>query len=106
MMIDPEGSMESTSHNGNVFNTPSDDPWYTNSGENTPRNSESKGYTANYNMYNNNELNNTVLFSNDEDYENEPPLMEELGVRFDHIWSKTQAVLYPTQVLKFCLNLL
>lgn len=29
-----------------------------------------------------------------EDYENEPPLLEELGVRFDHISSKTQAVLY------------
>jgi hypothetical protein len=27
-----------------------------------------------------------------EDYENEPPLLEELGIRFDHIWSKTQAV--------------
>jgi hypothetical protein len=29
----------------------------------------------------------------DDDYENEPPLLEELGIHFDHIWSKTQAVI-------------
>ena len=34
----------------------------------------------------------------DDDYENEPPLLEELGIRFDHIWSKTQAVINPTKV--------
>lgn len=34
----------------------------------------------------------------DEDYENEPPLLEELGIRFDHIWMKTQAVLYLNKV--------
>lgn len=34
----------------------------------------------------------------DNDYENEPPLLEELGIRFDHIWSKTQAVINPTKV--------
>lgn len=27
--------------------------------------------------------------------ENEPPLLEELGVNFDHIWQKTMAVLNP-----------
>jgi hypothetical protein len=31
----------------------------------------------------------------EEDYDNEPPLLEELGVRFDHIWAKTQAVIHP-----------
>jgi hypothetical protein len=36
-----------------------------------------------------------------EDYETEPPLLEELGIRFDHIWSKTQAVVNPTQVCRF-----
>ena len=30
-----------------------------------------------------------------EDYENEPPLMEELGINFDHIKQKTLAVLNP-----------
>ncbi|OQR82327.1 hypothetical protein ACHHYP_16226 [Achlya hypogyna] len=33
----------------------------------------------------------------DEDYENEPPLLEELGVNFGHIWMKTQSVLLPTK---------
>ena len=34
------------------------------------------------------------------DYDNEPPLLEELGIRFDHIWSKTQAVVNPTKKLR------
>lgn len=34
----------------------------------------------------------------DEDFGNEPPLLEELGIRFDHIWSKTQAVIVPSKV--------
>lgn len=33
------------------------------------------------------------------DYDSEPPLLEELGINFDHIWAKTQAVLIPTKVL-------
>lgn len=33
----------------------------------------------------------------DEDYENEPPLLEELGINFEHIWSKTLAVIIPTK---------
>ena len=32
-----------------------------------------------------------------EDYENEPPLLEELGINFDHIKQKTLAVLNPLQ---------
>jgi hypothetical protein len=36
--------------------------------------------------------------SEEEDYANEPPLLEELGIRFDHIWSKTHAVITPTHV--------
>ncbi|CAM9635032.1 unnamed protein product [Choristocarpus tenellus] len=32
-----------------------------------------------------------------EDYENEPPLMEELEINFEHIWSKTMAVILPTK---------
>uniref|UniRef100_A0A0N5AWC3 Protein YIPF n=1 Tax=Syphacia muris TaxID=451379 RepID=A0A0N5AWC3_9BILA len=30
-----------------------------------------------------------------EDYDNEPPLLEELGINFSHIWEKTLAVLNP-----------
>lgn len=33
----------------------------------------------------------------DEDYANEPPLLEELGINFEHIWSKTLAVILPTK---------
>ena len=35
----------------------------------------------------------------EDDYDNELPLLEELGIRFDHIWSKTQAVINPTKKL-------
>ncbi|KAK3099603.1 hypothetical protein FSP39_006900 [Pinctada imbricata] len=31
----------------------------------------------------------------EDDYENEPPLLEELGINFDHIRQKTMAVLNP-----------
>jgi len=31
----------------------------------------------------------------EEDYENEPPLLEELGINFQHIWVKTKGVLVP-----------
>lgn len=33
----------------------------------------------------------------DEDYANEPPLLEELGINFEHIGSKTLAVILPTK---------
>ena len=31
----------------------------------------------------------------EEDFENEPPLLEELGINFEHILTKTTAVLIP-----------
>jgi hypothetical protein len=34
-----------------------------------------------------------------ESYDDEPPLLEELGIHFDHILMKTQAVMYPTKQL-------
>jgi len=33
----------------------------------------------------------------DEDYTNEPPLLEELGIHFDHIWLRTLSVLFPNK---------
>ncbi len=33
----------------------------------------------------------------EEDYSNEPPLLEELGINFEHIWAKTRAVMIPTR---------
>jgi hypothetical protein len=35
------------------------------------------------------------MSSVEEDYDNEPPLLEELGVNFPHIYSKSRAVLFP-----------
>ncbi|TMW61626.1 hypothetical protein Poli38472_010689 [Pythium oligandrum] len=40
---------------------------------------------------------NYAANGDDEEYENEPPLLEELGINFDHIWLKTQSVLLPTK---------
>ncbi len=39
--------------------------------------------------------NNYNIASYGEDYDNEPPLLEELGVNFPHIYSKSRAVLFP-----------
>ena len=39
--------------------------------------------------------NNPSTISYEEDYDNEPPLLEELGVNFPHIYSKSRAVLFP-----------
>lgn len=90
------GDPESTPSKDSVFRFDStaqaEDPWYTNSGNDSPI--ESKGYNNNYGAYNN--MNGSNFY--EEDYENEPPLLEELGIRFDHIYSKTHAVMYPTQV--------
>ncbi|CAM9577286.1 unnamed protein product, partial [Ectocarpus sp. 13 AM-2016] len=38
-----------------------------------------------------------AILEDEEDYENEPPLLEELGINFEHIWSKTLAVILPTK---------
>lgn len=36
----------------------------------------------------------------EDDIDNEPPLLEELGINFEHILLKTQAVLYPNRTLE------
>ncbi|KAL3792323.1 hypothetical protein HJC23_006235 [Cyclotella cryptica] len=38
---------------------------------------------------------NKTMSVPEEDYDNEPPLLEELGVNFPHIYSKSRAVLFP-----------
>ena len=43
--------------------------------------------------FDNNTANSTNYY--EEDYDNEPPLLEELGVNFPHIYSKSRAVLFP-----------
>lgn len=44
-------------------------------------------------IYNSGGNNPTMTY--EEDYDNEPPLLEELGVNFPHIYSKSRAVLFP-----------
>ncbi|RLN52857.1 hypothetical protein BBJ29_005317 [Phytophthora kernoviae] len=34
---------------------------------------------------------------NEDEFANEPPLLEELGINFEHIWAKTVSVLLPTK---------
>lgn len=77
---------------------PTEDLWYTSNGRESPMyssyNSSAGGFTANDSQ--------TTYGSSmtmgggdpiEDDFENEPPLLEELGIRFDHIWAKTQAVI-------------
>jgi len=40
---------------------------------------------------------NKGLYGVDEDFTNEPPLLEELGIHFDHIWLRTLSVLFPNK---------
>jgi hypothetical protein len=92
---------------GGDFN---DDPWYKGSPQASPIGGQTTNPGGGYpNYYSNatNSMNSGIASSygvagGEEDYDNEPPLLEELGIRFDHIWSKTQAVLYLNKVGAFC----
>lgn len=42
----------------------------------------------------------TTTYVNDIQDENEPPLLEELGINLDHIWLKTKAVVLPFKLRK------
>ncbi len=100
--------------------TPSgfDDPWYTSSGPPSPATQAAPpaaaapgqsvfsfgGFGApppysapmgGYGMYGAPPADPAMDF---DDYDNEPPLLEELGINFDHITKKTQAVLYINKV--------
>lgn len=39
-----------------------------------------------------------ATFEGEEDYSNEPPLIEELGINFAHIWMKTKTIILPIKV--------
>lgn len=77
------------------------DPWFAGS----PEKSAQVNYSTkdNYSMsYSNNEINTHYSGRFDlqeDDYSSEPPLLEEIGIRFDHIWEKTQAVILINKVL-------
>lgn len=74
------------------------DPWY-----NNPSPSGSPSKDMDYKESVGHRFSPNVMgYANEEDYDNEPPLLEELGIRTDHIWSKTQAVIHPTKVSNCC----
>lgn len=79
--------------NVNVPPATPNEQWYSSSPTTSPQ--SQGGHNMNYNQYN-----NTAAVSQEEeeeDYENEAPLLEELGIRFDHIWDKTKVVINPTK---------
>ena len=66
--------------------------WY--SAANTPNTTGAVGNGGNENEMN---MMNTS-YALEEDYDNEPPLLEELGINFDKILKKTKAVLNPNNM--------
>lgn len=98
--VDPEGSPVRSVFSGMNTGQGDSDPWYSSSANESPSSdSNRQSYDfSNYgqSMGGGNDVNNAL--ASEEDYLNEPPLLEELGIHFDHIWAKTQAVLIPTKV--------
>jgi hypothetical protein len=111
-LIDPEG-IHHPKTNPTIFNPSAysghstatksnEDPWFSGNSGDSPG-----GYAYGQNYGNSDPGQYSNSFSGpptatdpiDDDYENEPPLLEELGIRFDHIFSKTQAVINIRQVL-------
>lgn len=79
-------------------NTLAEDPWYKSSPQASPIGTNTTQNFYNYNTAPNDYSNPQSFGTAEEDYDNEPPLLEELGINFDHIWTKTQAVLYLNKV--------
>ena len=72
-----------------------EDGWY--SAQNTPSGGGGGGSSGRESSYDDmNQMNNA--FALEEDYDNEPPLLEELGINFDKILKKTKAVLNPNNM--------
>ena len=121
-LLDPESSQNPNQGAYRPYDTPGqEDPWF----ESKPGQQQQSQQQNNYQPYGNtngftsNGFNNpqyntqpqnssflmnqdrSTIGTDDDDYENELPLLEELGIRFDHIWSKTQAVINPTKKLRY-----
>jgi hypothetical protein len=81
-------------------------PWYAGSPEKPPQTNYSNANYSNTN-FSNEETNPRYSGRFDlqeEDYSSEPPLLEEIGIRFDHVWEKTQAVILINRVSSFPLS--
>ena len=81
---------------------PSEDPWYSGNGRESPMYSYGSygngGDQQQYPQQSYAAASTSFIDATEDDYDNEPPLLEELGIRFDHIWSKTHAVINLKQV--------
>jgi len=108
-IIDPESSPSGSSDTF-YLNQPTpgydNDPWFDGSDSSPIQTKQAKTNSniSNINLFpnipnnytSNNQTSSYLSYDND-DYDNEPPLLEELGIRFDHILSKTLAVMLPTK---------
>jgi hypothetical protein len=129
-LLDPESSPQSSTEGFRPYNSPAgqEDPWFEAGRGQSPGQGQQQQQQQqqSYQPYGNTGLgftsngfakpdtNQPSSFSmnmdqrstgyggetGEDDYDNEAPLLEELGIRFDHIWSKTQAVINPTKKLK------
>jgi hypothetical protein len=87
-------------------NYANDDPWYKSSPQSSPQGAPQQPSSSFYQPSNVSYNSNPAGAGyGEEDYENEPPLLEELGIHFDHILAKTQAVLYLNKVLVIRISL-
>ena len=104
MMVDPEGSPSKQGSFAYAAADTYDDPWYSSSDQSSPQAINSTNGSRAFAYDNASYMTTNTSVGDDEDYENELPLLEELGIRFDHIWSKTQAVMYPHKVMQHLFN--
>jgi len=125
-MLDPESSPPKPTYAYGSQNneSPSEDPWFSHNGRESPLNynnppggqsfpfpgvhAQQGGYpSSSSSSYGHSGvmggvgggggINGGFSLAGEEDFDNEPPLLEELGIRFDHIIAKTQAVIHPTK---------
>jgi len=108
-IIDPESSSSNlgrpaigTNLNATAQGGYDQDPWFDGSNQSSPvyanEQKVNNPYPPSVGFFNQPPV-PTALFGMDDNFDNEPPLLEELGIRFDHIWNKTQAVMYPRKKL-------
>lgn len=93
---------DTPSPGGSSANSPADTEWF--SAQNTPMNPNSGGLASSKAKTSDNfdqTMNMHAYYEahDEEDYDNEPPLLEELGVNFTNIKDRVFAVLNPRQTM-------
>lgn len=105
--IDPESpsrlgfpsssSVPQSSSEGTLPRSGSEDPWF--SGQDSPTTGSGGQSSSNTFSTFPTHASQSITTSEEEYDLNEPPLLEELGIRFEDILAKTQAVMVPTKVM-------